>query len=72
MDCSPGIRFEKSLFNMDEEKALTNINKSEKHKGKSVPVCLHQALTGYLQGLPYGARYAEGKHIGYGDGTISI
>ena len=72
MDHSPGVYFEDSLVNMNEAKALTNINQPEKYKKKYVPVRLHQELTDCLQGFTYAACYAEGQNISLEDGTISI
>ena len=72
MDYSPGIRFDKSLIYIDEEKSLTKTNQKQKHKGKAVSLCLHQAPLVYLQGLPHWNCFLEGENIGFVYGAISI
>ena len=59
---SPGICFEKSIFNVDKTKALTKRNQIEKHKGKKRYQCRpnkHLKIT--LMGFPVGITFRRAK-----------
>ena len=59
---SPGICFEKSIFNVDKTKALTKRNQIEKHKGKKrYQFSPNNHLKITLMDCPVGITYQKAK-----------